>query len=72
MAGTALNAIALIPAKVPKAKPMPFICRGCKEYFSVRTGSALQDSRLPFRKWVFAIYLEMTSLKGVSSHEASP
>ena len=53
--------------EVPKAKPMPYICRGCKEYFSVRTGSIVQDSRLPLRKWVFAIYLEMTGLKGVSS-----
>ena len=52
---------------VPRAKPMPYWCRGCKAYFSVRTGTAMQDSRLPLRKWVFAIYLFTTSLKGVSS-----
>ena len=27
----------------------------------------MHKSHLPLRKWVFAIYLEMTSLKGVSS-----
>ena len=35
--------------------------------FSVRIGTALERSKVPLRKWVFAIYLEMTSLKGVSS-----
>ena len=54
-------------ADVPNSKPMPYWCKDCKAYFSVRTGTALQDSRLPLRKWVFAIYLEATSLKGVSS-----
>ena len=52
---------------VPNRKPMPYWCRSCKAYFSVRTGTALQDSRLPLHKWAIAIYLEATSLKGVSS-----
>ena len=52
---------------IPSAKPMPYRCRACYGYFSVRTGTAMQDSRLPIRKWVFAIYLFTTNLKGVSS-----
>ncbi|MYA88000.1 MAG: IS1595 family transposase [Boseongicola sp. SB0662_bin_57] len=48
-------------------KPMPFRCRDCRSFFSVRQGSVMEHSRIPLRKWVFAIYLEMTSLKGVSS-----
>ncbi len=48
-------------------RPMPYRCRPCKRFFSVRTGTALASSRLPLKKWVWAIYLEMTSLKGVSS-----
>ena len=52
---------------VPNAKPMPYWCRGCKAYFSVRTRTTIQDSRLPLRKWAFAIYLYVTHLKGVSS-----
>ena len=52
---------------VPNAKPMPYWCKGCKGYFSVRTGTTMQDSRLPLRKWAFAIYLYVTNLKGVSS-----
>ena len=45
----------------------PYRCTDCRAYFSVKTGTALEGSKVPLRKWVFAIYLETTSLKGVSS-----
>ncbi|MCY4497381.1 MAG: IS1595 family transposase [Rhodospirillaceae bacterium] len=45
----------------------PYRCSDCRAYFSVKTGTALEASKVPLRKWVFAIYLEATSLKGVSS-----
>jgi len=50
----------------PKS-PLPYYCRGCQKPFSVKIGTAIQKSNIPLRKWVFAIYLEMTNLKGVSS-----
>ena len=53
--------------EVPSAKPMPYWCKGCRSYFSVRTGTMLQNSRLPLRKWAFAIYLYVTNLKSISS-----
>ena len=53
--------------EVPNAKPMPYWCTDCRSYFSVRTGTALSHSKVPLRKWAVAIYLEITSLKGVSS-----
>ncbi len=46
---------------------MPYRCRDCKRYFSVKTGTALQSTKIPLQKWVWAIFLEATSLKGVSS-----
>ena len=46
---------------------LPYPCAGCQKPFSVRIGTTLERSKVPFRKWVFAIYLHMTSLKGVSS-----
>ena len=52
---------------IPNAKPMPYWCRDCKKYFSVRTGTSIESSRLPLRKWAFATYLYVTNLKGVSS-----
>ena len=56
-----------LTSEVPNAKPMPYWCTRCRSYFSVRTGSALEKSRVPLRKWAIAIYLEITSLKSVSS-----
>ena len=46
---------------------MPYWCSDCRSYFSVKTGTALAASNVKLRKWVWAIYLELTSLKGVSS-----
>ncbi len=46
---------------------MPYWCSDCRKYFSVRTGTLLETSKVPLRKWAWAIYLHLTSLKGVSS-----
>ncbi len=53
--------------EVPNAKPMPYWCKGCRSYFSVRTGTPMARSNVPLRKWAIAIYLVLTSLKSVSS-----
>ena len=52
---------------VKSAKPMPYHCGDCRKYFSVKTGTVMQGSNLPVRKWALGIYLMSTSLKGVSS-----
>ncbi len=51
----------------PSKRQFTFWCPDCKQRFSVRTGTILEESRLPLRKWAIAIYLHLTSLKGVSS-----
>ena len=53
--------------EVPNAKPMPYWCKACRSYFSVRTGTPMARSNIPLRKWAIAIYLCLTSLKSVSS-----
>ena len=53
--------------KVPNAKPMPYWCKSCRSYFSVRTGTPMARSNIPLRKWAIAIYLCITSHKSVSS-----
>ena len=53
--------------EVPSAKPMPYWCSDCRSYFSVRTGTPMQNSRVPLRKWAIAIYVCLTSLKSISS-----
>ena len=46
---------------------MPYRCSDCRTYFSVKTDTVMQSSRIPLRKWVIALYLLSTNLKGVSS-----
>lgn len=46
---------------------MPYWCSDCRSYFSIRTGTLLESSKVSLRKWAWAIYLHLTSLKGVSS-----
>ena len=53
--------------EVPREKPMPYWCTDCRKYFSVKVGTPMQSSKLPLRKWVVAMYMMSTSLKGVSS-----
>ena len=52
---------------VPNKNPMPYHCTGCRKYFSVRTGTALERSKVSLRKWAITVYLCATSPKGVSS-----
>jgi len=46
-------------------------CRGCKEMFTVRTGTVLEESRLPLRVWVYAIWKACSSKKGISALQLS-
>ena len=51
----------------PSKRKYTFWCPDCKHRFSVRTDSVLEHTRMPLRKWVVALYLVVTNLKGVSS-----
>jgi transposase-like protein len=44
-------------------------CRGCKQMFTVRTGTIFEETRLPMRVWAFAIWRAAASKKGCSALE---
>lgn len=44
-------------------------CRGCKDQFTVRTGTVFEDSKIPLRHWCYAYWRACTSKKGVSALE---
>ncbi len=46
---------------------MPYRCRDCRKYFSLQSGTLMEQSKIPLRLWGWAIYLVLTSLKDVSS-----
>ncbi len=52
---------------VANRRPMPYWCGDCRRHFSVRIGTVLERSKIPLQKWAIAIYLHLSSLKGVSS-----
>ena len=53
--------------RVKSGKPQPYRCRECRQYFSLKTNTALAGSNLTLRQWAFGIYLVVTNLKSVSS-----
>lgn len=46
-------------------------CRACNRQFSVRTGTIMEESRLPLRFWVHAFWAAAASKKGVSALQIS-
>ena len=46
---------------------MPYRCRPCRKFFSVRTGTVMAKSKLGYQTWAVAIYLLNTGIKGTSS-----
>ena len=50
-----------------KHPTMPYRCRTCRKRFSVRIGTAMEDTKLGYQVWAVAIYILTTGIKGVSS-----
>lgn len=46
---------------------MPYRCRGCKKFFSVKTGTLMEGSKLGFRTWLIAMHRLLVNPKGTSS-----
>jgi transposase-like protein len=42
-------------------------CKGCKQMFTVRTGTIFEETRLPLRVWVYAFWKACSSKKGISA-----
>lgn len=42
-------------------------CGDCRKRFSIRVGSIFEDSKLPLRKWLLAIWLITSHKKGIAS-----
>jgi transposase-like protein len=46
-------------------------CKGCKKMYTVRTKTVLEETRLPFRVWVYAIWKAASSKKGLAALQLS-
>ena len=50
---------------IKKRKPMPFMCDDCRKFFSIRTGTVMEKSRLPLTIWAKSIYEQVYHLRGM-------
>lgn len=46
-------------------------CNACKEAFTVQTGTVMERSKIPLHKWLYTMYLLVTSRKGINSLQLS-
>ena len=44
-------------------------CRGCRQQYTVRTGSVMEDSAIPVRHWCLAYWMACASKKGMSAKQ---
>ena len=53
--------------ETPNRKPAANWCGKCRRHFDVRTNTVMTDTKIPYQKWVIAIYLHASNTNGVSA-----
>jgi len=51
------------------APPGTYKCAKCRKKFTARIGTILEESKIPYSKFVIAVHLMTSSKKGISSHQ---
>ncbi len=54
-----------------KASMAGYRCKDCRKDFTVRLGTVFEDTHLPFKTWLYAMYLIQTSRERISSVQLS-
>jgi transposase-like protein len=52
-------------------KDTSLFCADCRKSYTIRTNTIFHRSHIPLNKWIYAMYLLVTSRKGVSSLQLS-
>jgi transposase-like protein len=60
---------AITPNKAKRVRIGLKFCGQCRKQFTVRMGTIFEESKLPMTKWLQAIFLMVSSKKGVSAHQ---
>lgn len=56
-------------SKVYKCAGNKFKCKSTNRYFTVKTGTIFEDTKIPLQKWFMALYIFSSHKKGISSHQ---
>ena len=51
----------------PNRKPQPYHCGDCRKHFSVRIGTVMSHSPIPFDKWATALFLHVSHPTGINA-----
>ena len=51
--------------EAPNVKPAAYWCGRCRKQFNVHTYSVMAEIKIPYQKWVIAMYLHVSSPNGV-------
>ena len=57
------------PMKGKSTRIGVYKCYACRKKFTVKIGTIFEDSHIPMRTWLQAIYLMASSKKGISSNQ---
>ena len=57
------------PMKGKSTRIGAYKCYACRKKFTVKIGTIFEDSHIPMRTWLQAIYLMASSKKGISSNQ---
>jgi transposase-like protein len=55
-------------SKVYKSTKNRYICKNTKKYFTVKTGTIFENTKIPLTDWFYALYEFSVNKKGLSSH----
>jgi transposase-like protein len=56
-------------SKVYKCAGHKWKCKNTNRYFTVKTGTIFEDTKIPLVKWFMALYIFSSHKKGISSHQ---
>lgn len=56
-------------SKVYKCKNHKYRCKNTGRYFTVKTGTCMANSKIPFKKWFYVMWLFSSHKRGISSHQ---
>jgi transposase-like protein len=51
------------------ARPGLYMCNACRKQFTVTVGTVFERSHIPLHKWLMALFLLVSSKKGMSAHQ---
>jgi transposase-like protein len=63
------DALRIASLKGKASRPGVYQCAECRQQFTVTVGTVFERSKIPLTKWLAALFLIVSSKKGISAHQ---